>query len=100
MPFSGTTYSEISSGADTVEDLIAAHQSRLRGVRLEASNIVSSLTALSNEWGSIVGAASSLLTADANNLSKQVLNSHVQQLLADFESVMTEASALDADINA
>lgn len=99
MAFSGTTYAQISAGADTVEDLIGDQQGRLKAARAVPSSIVSSMTALGTEYGPIVDAANALLAADPNDIAKQFLQSHISNLLDDFNATLAEAQALDTLLN-
>lgn len=99
MAFSGTSYSEIETGADIISDQLANIASRLASIRSEASNIVTSLTALGTEYNPIVNAALALQNADPGNIAKQWLNAHVSALLSDYNDLLAAAQALDAEIN-
>ena len=100
MPFSGTTYSEISSAADTVEDLIADNRQRLSRTNSEYSTIVSQMTAIGTEYGPIVAAIDALVASNPNNRAFLFLQAHIQQLLADFNAVKADATSKDQLVNA
>ena len=99
MPFSGTTYSEIASGATTVQDAIAQHRARYKAAKLEFGRITSDLTALGNEYGPIVAAVNSLLSTNPSNESFIVLQKHISQLLADYNALSGEVAATDVEVN-
>lgn len=99
MAFTGTTYAQIKAGADVVAEMLGNHQARLKEARLVAGAIVSSLTAIGTEYGSLPTAADALLAADTGDLGKQVLQSDVSNLLENFNTLLAEATALDTLIN-
>jgi hypothetical protein len=99
MPFSGTTYSEISTAAETVQSLIANHRSRYRNSKSEFGNITTSLTSLGNEYGPIVAAIDTLLLTDPTNESFIFLKAHITQLLADYNTLSAEVAATDVLVN-
>lgn len=99
MPFSGTTYSEIASGATTVQAAIAQHRARYKAAKLEFGRITSDLTALGNEYGPIVEAVNSLLSTNPSNESFIVLQKHISQLLADYNALSGEVAATDVEVN-
>lgn len=99
MAISVTTYAQISSAADTLKDLISDHQRRLNDARLVPGSIVSSLTALGVEYGPIIDAVNVLLAADPTDGSKIFLQSHVMNLLDDFNAALAAAQAMDTLIN-
>lgn len=100
MPFSGTTYSEISSAADQVEDMIADNRQKLNRTNSQYSTIVSNMTALATEYGPIVAAVNALVASNPENRAFLFLQAHIEQLLADFNAVQADASAKDQLVNA
>lgn len=99
MPFSGTTYSEIATGATTVQAAIAQHRARYKAAKLEFGRITSDLTALGNEYGAIVAAADNLLATNPTNESFIFMMKHISQLLADYNTLSAEVSSTDVEVN-
>lgn len=99
MPITRNTYSEISQAANEVREKMAANEQRLLRLQAEITAIVTSNTAIANEYANVPAAADLLLAQNPTAASRIWLRGHVNELLADFQDMRRRASELNDIIN-
>lgn len=94
MAFTGTTYSDVTTGLDEIARILRDENTSLANAKNAFSNAMSRLDTLLGTYSGIDTVAANLLAADSSNVELQATNARVALLISNRNALRARAEAM------